>query len=151
VWLFRLAFAADDGQLIWESLVPLAGDMPGVRGRPDAIRRALNPDSPALHDLLRRTRAAQLEALQASLEAPLRRWHVRERALMEAVRAQHARLSAGVMQRGLFDARADRLAGAQKALLDRTLAQAEERLVHLSGSGRPRLDDCDLVFAVVLD
>lgn len=152
VWLFRVAFVSGHGHLMWESLVPLAGDLTGLRGQPAAMRRAaLDPSHPAIQRILRRTGAERLGALQAPLDDALRRWYVRERALMSAIRARHARLSAGLVQRGLFDGRTDRLAAAQAALLDRALAQSQERLADLAACERLRLEGCDLVFAVLLD
>jgi superfamily II DNA or RNA helicase len=152
VWLFRLTFVGADGHPIWESLVPIAGDLAGLRGRPDTVRRAaLDPGHSAIQELLERTSADRLGELQGPLADALRKWHVREQTLMDAIRARHSRLSADLMQRGLFDKRTDRLATAQAALMDTALAQSQERVAELAACGRPRLDGCDLVFAAVFE
>jgi superfamily II DNA or RNA helicase len=152
VWLFRVVFVSSLGQLVWELLVPLMADIRPWRGRPGAMwRAALAPTPPAIEELLRRTSADRLRTLQTCLHDPLRRWRGREQALMDAISARHGRLSAGLMQRGLFDGRTDRLAAAQSALMDRTLAQSQEHLAELDASQRLRIDGCDLVFAVLLD
>jgi hypothetical protein len=152
VWLFRLAVVGADGHPIWESLVPLAGDLAGLRGRPDTVRRtALDPGHSAIQELLGRTSADRLGELQGPLDDALQKWHVREQTLMDAIRARHARLSADLMQRGLFDGRTDRLAAAQAVLMDRALAQSHERVAELAACGRLRLDGCDLVFAAVFE
>lgn len=152
VWLFQVAFVSAAGHLAWESLVALAADLTAPRGCPDSTRLvALDPRNPAVAHLLRHTGDDRLRALQASMQEALRRWHGRERAIMAALRARHARLSAPLVQRGLFDGRNDRLACAQEALLDRALSQSHERLAELGAAGRLRLDACELVFAVVLE
>jgi superfamily II DNA or RNA helicase len=151
VWLFRLSFVSGNGHLIFESLLPLAAELTGTRGRRDGWRHALSVRQPTIQELRRRTHMERLVALQRSLDEALRRWTIRERALMNALRARHARLSAGLVQRGLFDGRSDRLAGAQAALLDATLAQSEDRLSELAACGQLHADGGDLVFAVALD
>jgi len=152
IWLFRLAFVSDSGQLLWESLVPLAGTLPGWRGSFTAPWHAvLTAQHPLVRQHLQRTGSDRLRHLHVSLDAARQRWVARERTVMNAVRARHARLSAALVQRGLFDGRTDRLASAQAALLDEVLAQSERRLVDLAASERPRLDGCDLIFAVVLE
>ena len=152
VWLFRLVFVSATGHLVWESLVPLAADLPGLRSSPDPRRRtALDPAQPAVQELLRRTEEGRGRALQASLDGPLRRWRARERALMQALQARDARLSAALVQRALFDRRSERLADAQAALLARALSQSHGRLADLAACERLRADGCDLVFAVVLE
>jgi superfamily II DNA or RNA helicase len=152
VWLFRLAFVSDSGHLIWESLVPLAADVTRLRGRPDALRRAVgDPSHPAVAELLGHTCGERLVALRAALNDGLQQWRGREQRVMEAIRARQARLSARLMQRGLFDRRSDRLAAAQAAQIERALAQSQDRLADLASSERLRLDSCDLVFAIVLD
>jgi superfamily II DNA or RNA helicase len=152
VWLFRLTFVSSSGHLIWESLVPLAADATRLRGRPDALWRAVSdPSHPAVAELLGHTCGERLVALQGALDDVLQRCRGREQSVMDAIRARQARLSAGLMQRGLFDRRSDRLAAAQAALIERALARSEDRLADLAASERLRLDGCDLVFAIVLD
>lgn len=152
VWLFQLAFVSAAGHLVWESLVPLAADLRRLRGGPDSARRmALDPRHPAVQEMLRGIGHDRRRTLRASVHEALRQWCGRERALMEAVRARQARLSASLVQRGLFDRRTDRLADAQAALLDRALSQSHERLAELAAVDRLRLDTCELIFAVVLE
>jgi superfamily II DNA or RNA helicase len=152
VWLFRLAFVSSSGHLIWESLVPLAADLARLPGRRRAVWRALlDPSHPAVAELLEHTCHERRVALRAAVDEALHRWRDREHTLTEAICARHARLSAGLMQRGLFDRRSDRLAAAQAALIERALAQSQDRLADLAACERLRLDGCDLVFAIVLD
>lgn len=70
---------------------------------------------------------------------------------MQALRARHARLSATLVQRGLFDRRNERVADAQAALLGRALSQSHDRLANLAACEQVKLDGCDLVFAVLLE
>jgi hypothetical protein len=152
IWLFQLVFISAAGHLLWESLVPLAAAMPGVRGRPEsAWRAALDARHPAVLALLRRTEAERLDVLRGVLREPLERWIARERALIGVLRARQARLSAALVQRGLFDRRHERLADAQAALLDRALSQSANRLADLAACREPRVDGCDLICAVLLE
>jgi len=152
IWLFRLAFVSETGDPVWEALVPLAAALPGARGAPSAVWRArLATDHPAVQRALRDAGGDRLRRLGVSLGEARNRWDARERALIDALRARHARLSAALLQRGLFDDRNDRLAGAQAAVLDEALSQSDRRLADLAACGRLRLGGCDLVFAAVLE
>ncbi|MBI3048824.1 MAG: DEAD/DEAH box helicase [Acidobacteria bacterium] len=151
VWLFRLAFVNRSDDLVWESLLPLTADMPGVRGRPERARAALNACHPAVQRALLHVQDGCLEALQSTLRPALRRWQNRERAVMDALRGRHARLSAALAQRGLFDRRHERLAEAQAVLLDRALSDAEDRLADLCACEQLRADACELIWAVALE
>jgi len=151
VWLWRLAFLSGAGELVWESLLPLTAELPGVRGRPGLARAALNPLHPALQDALSRFRDERLGTLQSTLRPALERWQERERGVMAVLRSRHARLSASGTQRGLFDRRGERLADAQAALLDRALSASEARLAGLRASERLRADACDLIWAATFE
>jgi superfamily II DNA or RNA helicase len=151
VWFFRLAFVSEAGHDLWSCPVALVTELAWRRGDGPAWRAALDPRCPAVKDALRRAGAERLVALEASLGDPCRRWRRRERALMTALHARHARLSAALTQRGLFDSRTDRLADAQAALLDDALSQSNERLAALDACERPRLEACDLVFVALLE
>jgi superfamily II DNA or RNA helicase len=152
VWVFRLAFVDREGQLVWESLAALEGEVITPRGPTHPrLRDVLDPRHPALQRLVDVTAAARLGALQSSVDPGLRLFREREHAMIDALRARHARLSAPLVQRGLFDNRNDRLASAQAALLDRALTQSRDRLADLDACSRLRLADGTLLFAVVLE
>ena len=152
VWLFKLACATASGHLIWDSPVPLTADLARTVGHTTALARAaLSTTRPVLHTLLDRAREERLRALQDSIRRSLRRWSDRERDMRAELRARHARLSAGLVQRALFDRRDERLAASQALLLDEALSHADTRLAELADCEDLRVDGCDLVFAVVLE
>jgi len=152
LWLFKLTVISASGQPVWEALVPLEATLGRVPvNRSTALTRALLKDRPALQRVLPEVQAIALTTLEASLHGAFQRWRDRERDLMDGIRRRHARLSAALLQRALFDRRDERLAASQTALLGQALAQSESRLTDLAGCGDMRIDACDLVFAVVLE
>jgi hypothetical protein len=81
----------------------------------------------------------------------LERHSARERSLASVLRSRHARLSAELLQRGLFDRRDEHLASAQTSLLEEALCQSANRLRELGGFEDLRIDVTELVFALLLD
>jgi hypothetical protein len=81
----------------------------------------------------------------------LNRCRAREHSLAGGLRSRHARLSAGLLQRGLFDRRDEHLAFAQTSLLEEALSQSANRLRELGGFDNLRIDAAELVFALLLD
>jgi hypothetical protein len=114
------------------------------------MRRLLNTDSPALQTVLANQRALVLKQLQRSMRPMLERRTTREHSVATVLRSRHARLSAGLLQRGLFDRRDERLASAQTSLLEEAIAESASRLRELSGADDRRID-AELVFAVLFD
>jgi hypothetical protein len=62
-----------------------------------------------------------------------------------------ARLSAGLMQRPLFDSRRQRLTASQSALLDEALSQSAGRLQDLEALRAVEIESCRLAFAAVIE
>ena len=73
----------------------------------------------------------------------------REEAIARALRDSHARLSAGLLQPGLFDRHAERAAAAQTSRVDEAVAKSRARLTMLHRSRRLRLDERVVVFGVI--
>ena len=96
----------------------------------------LSADSPAFVDHMAALLASTLDgdsqtrltALEAALKAFHNRAAVREHALARSIESERARLSASLLQRGLFDRRAERALSAQTAVLDEALARCRARL-----------------------
>jgi len=152
LWVYKVVFTTDAGRLVWEALLSVSGDAAGVRGCSASLMRALlNPDAAPLESVVAGTSDRLLEQLQQSMRSALERWSGRECDLMAALRTRHGRLSAGLLQRGLFDRRDERLAAAQASLLDEALSQSAGRLRDLAQSSDLRIDACELVFAVLLE
>jgi hypothetical protein len=138
------------GGVIWERLLALQQPL---RGRPApgrAALRALLPHGPVVESLLERehrhAREAASDELRALLDLALRR----EQALMKALTERHARISASLLQPGLFDRRVERQAAAQQLLVDEALARCRLQLDRLAHRKALACGVRDLVFGVVV-
>ena len=153
VWVYKLAFVTTTGSFVHEALVPVRAELTrrARDGESSTIRALLDPNLPALQQLLAVRRGQLSDELSASMAAALRRWTVREADISGAMRARHARLAAGLLQRSLFDSRHERLASSQAALLDEALSQSAARLRELELANHLRVDSCELTFAVLLE
>ena len=72
----------------------------------------------------------------------------RENAIVDALRRRHARLSAGLVQPGLFDRRAERAAAAQASLVDSAVQTSIVRLARLGRLSDLREDNRAIVFRI---
>ena len=159
VWLFRLLLTDPYGRVLWDPLVPLTGTraMRAVRtGHSPArrgadVRTLLDPSQDVLQALLHTVRAGGLEAVRREMHTPLQLWLRREHALATALTASRARLSAGLLQLGLFDRRIERAAAAQDALLDAALSRSAARRDRLDASRDARWESCDLVLGIAFE
>ena len=113
-------------------------------------RSVLNPQHPLLEPVVALVREERSTDLRHTLRQPLHLWIRRERDLMAAMGNRHARLSAGLLQRALFDRRDERLAASQALLLDEALSRSALRLAELDDDDL-RVDACDLIFGVMVD
>ncbi len=136
-WIFRCLFLDAQGRGLSDDLLALAC------GQATTI--------PDLQDVAERAGEKRLSVFVQELEASTDLWLRREGAMSTALRRAHARLSAQVLQRGLFDRRNDRAAAAQSALLDEALARSAARATELLDRRRPRVECRDLVFAVAFE
>ena len=150
-WAFRLTVTNAKGQVVWESLVPVAASLAGTPGPGRAdIRSVLNTHHPVLERVIGRAHVERVRELRDTFRQPLHLWIRRERNLIATMRESYARLSAGLVQGALFDRRHERLAAAQVALLDEALSRSALRLEELAASQDVRADAPDLVFGVVV-
>jgi hypothetical protein len=90
-----------------------------------------------------------LTALTQSLHAPSALATLRERAIAAWLNAERARLSAGLLQPGLFDRRAERAFAAQQAVLSEALARCQARLDEIDRARRIHVERRCLAFAVL--
>ena len=152
LWVYRLVLTTSEGRLVWEALVPIAGSLEARRRCSIRLMRTLlNSDWPPLQTVLANHCAVVLQQLRPSVRPMLERYSAREHSLASVLRSRHARLSAGLLQRSLFDRRDERLASAQTSLLEEALSQSASRLRELGGFDDLRIDAAELVFAVLLD
>ena len=148
-WVFRVVFAAADGRVFWEALLPLAAAADAASSRSTARTRALlDPRHPAVQHVVTAAQEEQLHCLQHAVRRAAQVWVRRESALTAALRQRHARLSTGLLQLALFDRRDQRMAAAQSALLEDALSQSIARTAELAGYDTLRVECCDLVLAV---
>jgi hypothetical protein len=94
-------------------------------------------------------RETTLAALDVSLKAFLNRAAFRENAIARAIESERARLSASLLQRGLFDRRAERALGAQTAVLDEALARCRIRLDEIESAGHIVAEPARLAFVLL--
>jgi hypothetical protein len=92
------------------------------------------------------------ECVLASVMVEIARWlelsQRREEAILQALRESHARLSAGLLQPGLFDRRAERAASAQAARVDEAVVKSRIRLDALDRLRRLRCGERRLLFEI---
>jgi superfamily II DNA or RNA helicase len=145
LWGFCLAFVDSSDQLVWRTLIGAntTHSQPGVM---------LNSIDAAAELLTSRLDANQRKAY-ASLEGHLRGYLAlatgRERAIAKTLESERARLSATLLQRGLFDRRADRALADQTAVLDEALARCRARLQDFTAAGQIVAEPARLAFVVV--
>ena len=150
LWAIRLILTDRDGRVLLDTLIGAAGEVaPRHWSNHPASVRALLTLPAAMKSLTSQATIALTQQLQRDLEAPLARWLRRERSLADRITRDHARLAAGLLQRGLFDRRADRQAARQQSLLDEALSRSRQKQQELAAraSVHPLTD---LAFAVVL-
>jgi superfamily II DNA or RNA helicase len=152
LWVYRFVLTTNEGRLVWEALVPVAGALTArPRYSSRLMRTLLNTDLPALQTVLVNHRTLVVQQLRPSLRPMLERYRAREHRVARVLRSRHARLSAGLLQRGLFDRRDEHLASAQSSLLEEALSQSANRLRELGGFEDVRVDATELVFALLLE
>ena len=151
-WLFRAVFTDARGYAIAERLLAFSASYsrPPRPWRPSELRQFIDRTQSALLveslPLQQRLRDVLIDDLDAPLEL-LRR---REHSMAAAFRERHARMSATLLQRGLFDRRIERAAAAQSALLEEVLSKSAARVADLSACERIEIESCDLVWTVAL-
>jgi superfamily II DNA or RNA helicase len=150
-WLFRLLLAGTDGRIVAAGCLPLGATVMTIRpGSRAWTRRLLDPSGAV--EVARADGAAALveEAICASGRR-LRLQVERERALRDELLRHQARLSADLLQPGLFGRQHERAAAAQTAVLEQALAASGLRLDQLSSAASLHVESCDLVFAVAIE
>jgi hypothetical protein len=141
--------AADE--VLWETVVgAAASDLAAPSRSASATRTALG-HTRALERIVGEASAHQLKILGVALRQPLALWLQRELDLIENIRQEAARMSATLLQPGLFDRRSDRAAASQAAMRDAALLHCRGRLEGLRAWRHLRAGCCDLAFAVMLE
>jgi len=148
LWIYRLGIMDAEGQFAWGTLLGIAATIVAVPERTRNLRTCtgsheqLSSFAAAAHQRLL-TDAAQ--SLRASLMLGMRR----EQAIVETLNDQRARLAATLLQRGLFDRRAERTAAAQTAIVDEALGRCVARLHALDLLTRIAAEPVDVAFTAL--
>jgi superfamily II DNA or RNA helicase len=133
---FHLTFVDEDGRLEFETIAGVVADS-----------QLLHLESRAqIAARLQQQRA--LAAVMMDVTPWLELSRRRERAIADALRHRHARLSAELLQPGLFDRRAERVAAAQTARVEQALARSRDRLDALARLQRLRCGDNRLLLGI---
>jgi hypothetical protein len=115
------------------------------------IRRCLAPEHPSISQALRVAEDQVLRDVQEALRRPAAVWTRREQELMAHLRDRHARMSAGLVQRSLFDGRHERTTASQSALLADALSRSARHLRELDALSAVQIESCRLAFAAVVE
>jgi len=101
---------------------------------------------------LRRVAAYRHEEILATTSAEIAAWLAlaigREQAMVNALHDSRARLSAAMLQRGLFDRRAERAVAAQAARVEEAVGKSSARLAMLARWRFLRADEQTLLFGI---
>jgi superfamily II DNA or RNA helicase len=151
LWAFRVSAASSSGQDVWETILAAAAHLAATPERSVGTTLTVLQESAALRRLVNDAHACHIDRLHEALRRPIARGIRRELDLMSAMREDHARMSAGLLQRALFDRRGDRAAASQAAALTEALSQCRARLEELRACVDVRAERCDLAFAVILE
>lgn len=152
LWVYRFVVTTGAGCVAWEPLVAVEGTITRrQRYSIRLLRTLLNPDLAALQAVVAAYRTQLRQQLRRSMRPALDRYSAREHSLTSVLRSRHARLSAGLLQGGLFDRRDERRAFAQTSLLGEALSQSASRLRELGVADDLRIDATELVFALLLE
>ena len=133
---FQLSFADESGRHAFETIAGLRTDIELVADC-------------ELHETIAAGYHNRLLTLVAAEIAPwLELSRRREEAIVRALRESHARLSAGLLQPGLFDRRTQRAAAAQAARVDEAMVKSRARLDALERLRRLRCSERRLLFEI---
>jgi superfamily II DNA or RNA helicase len=146
---FRLVFEDGHQQLVWETLLGVAGSDGSTPMFARDVRSWVQSSVDVVAPLVTAAYLSARDALSASLRAPSALAAHREHAIARSLESQRARLSAALLQPGLFDRRAERATSAQRAILDEALARCATRLEELARIEQIVIDRPVLTFGVI--
>jgi superfamily II DNA or RNA helicase len=136
IWAYRLSCADEAGHVVFETVTGL---------RDERIASAIDAR-------IEQAAANHHDALVANTSSAIAVWldlaARREDAIVATLRESHARLSATLLQPGLFDRRAERAAAAQAARVEEAARTSLARQTLLARARRLHAAERDLVFGV---
>jgi hypothetical protein len=151
LWVYRIAMINASNQVVWESMIAARARMHEWLERSGECTRAMLLPGSGVPTLISSACHEQITELHDALRKPLALWVRREMDMMAVVRQQHARMSAPLLQAGLFDRTSDRVAATRSAVLDAALSRCRGRLDDLRACDTLSVDRCDMALAVILE
>ena len=148
-WLYRVPCVDKDAQLLWEAYAALTADVRVATASWRDVRSWLAIAGIELAGALSHEQRRLLEHATTAIQAATNLAARRERAIEDVLIARHARLSAAVIQRGLFDRRGERAAAAQTAVVAHALERCRTRLRELDAVTAIAAEERSLAFAVL--
>jgi hypothetical protein len=143
VWGFHLAFTGSSDQLVWQTLLG------AFDARAHLSTHSIDTLATLVASRLDRERQTAQTLLEVSLRAYVDQAARRERALAATLDAERARLAASLLQRSLFDRRAERASAAQRAVLNEAILRCRTRLDELAATARIVAQPDRLAFVLI--
>jgi superfamily II DNA or RNA helicase len=144
LWAFHCSFTDGCAGVVWRTLLGAVTS----HEHPNTLRDPIDATAALVLSHLEGHRERALASLRVSLHAVLELAARRERALAGTLETERARLSAALLQRGLFDRRAERHAAAQGAVLDDALQRCRTRLAEISAASEIVAEPGQLAFVL---
>jgi hypothetical protein len=149
-WVFRLEFMDVDDEPVWEALIGIARGMGGCASRRSReVRVHANRSRASLAPVVEEAHQRLRDNLISTLDRGVALASHREEAIIAAAHHRHGRMAAALVQRGLFDRRAERAAEAQDAALEEMLGRCRARLAQLARRRVPLAATRELTFGLV--
>jgi superfamily II DNA or RNA helicase len=145
VWAFHIVFADSCNQPVWSTLLGATTSSSASAVLPHSV----NETATALATVIEHDRRQAAAALAASLRACMDLASRREAALIDSLETQRARLSATLLQGGLFDRQAERAFASQSAVLEEALSQCQHRANEIHSATRIISEPARLAFVLV--
>lgn len=128
IWAMWVEVTDSAGMPLWNTIVGAMGHWQGPRVMPPtAARAAVDLSWPWIRERLADNGALHEAVFTASIRTAASLALKRETAIADAIEHQHARLAVRLVQKGLFDRRAERSAQSQRDLLEQALGRCRER------------------------
>jgi ERCC4-related helicase len=148
LWIYRLGMVDAEGQFVWDTLLGITATIDVSSRRTRDLRTCIASDDRLTTFVSVEHQRLLADAAQ-SMRVPLTLAARREQAIVETLRSHRARLAAMLLQRGLFDRRAERTAASHTAIVDEALGRCEARLRELDLLTRIEAESVDIRFAAL--
>lgn len=148
-WIHRLDVVDRESRCVWETLIALTARTETSTRAARHLRAWLDKTVPDLASTLMSERDRAIAIASLSIRRTREQALRRERAIRNGLAAGSARLSASLLQGGLFDRRGEHAAAAQQAIVEAALARSTTRLQELEDSEDLSALQPELVLALI--